>query len=443
MKVHLRTLGCRLNQAEIDRMARQFRQQGHEIVDDPASADWLVVNTCAVTGDAARSSRQIVRELNRAQPGGQIVVTGCYAHIAPAEIAVLPGVSGIVDNLHKDKLVETLTGHPVEPFDREPLERDDKRGAAGRTRAFVKVQDGCDNACTFCVTTVARGAGRSRALADVVNEIRHLHADGYQEAVLTGVHLGSYGHDWGDRGGLVSLVRAILEETDLPRLRLSSLEPWDLSPEFFDLWEQPRLCRHLHLPLQSGCDATLKRMLRRTTQAQFRALVRAARERIPDVRITSDVIVGFPGETEDEFAISRAFIEEMDFAGLHVFRYSKRPGTAAARMRGFVPEAVKKTRAAQLLALADRGERHFNERFIGRTLPVLWEQVAGATEAGFVNVGYTDNYIRAFCIHPRALTDHITPARLSRREDGQMLAAPVLEASEGRQAACRPGRNDC
>ncbi len=427
MKVHLRTLGCRLNQSEIDTMARQFRQQGHEIVDDPAQADWMVVNTCAVTNEATASSRQTIRELARANGDAQITVTGCYAQISPDEIQVLPQVQRVVDNLRKDHLVEIVTGVPAEPFDREPLERDEApRGALGRTRAFIKVQDGCDNACTFCVTTVARGAGRSRPLAEIVEEIRYLHEVGYQEAVLTGVHLGSYGHDFEDQGGLTKLVRAILEETDIPRLRLSSLEPWDLSPEFFDLWADPRLCRHLHLPLQSGCDATLKRMLRRTNQQQFRALMQAARDRIPGVAITSDVIVGFPGETDEEFAISEAFIREMNFAGLHVFRYSKRPGTAAARMRGHISEATKKARSARLRALSDDMEQQYARQFSGDTLSVLWEQITGATEDGFVNVGYTDNYIKVRGIHPRVLSNHITPARLEGYADQIVNAVPIL-----------------
>jgi threonylcarbamoyladenosine tRNA methylthiotransferase MtaB len=427
MKVHLQTLGCRLNQSEIDTMARQFRQQGHEVVEDVQTADWVVVNTCAVTQDATRSSRQLVRELNRQNPGAKIVVTGCYAQIAPSEIKVLPGVERMVDNFNKDRLVESVTDRRIEPFDLEPLKRENQRGAYGRTRAFVKVQDGCNNACTFCVTTIARGAGRSRPLEAIVHEIRYLLGSGYQEVVLTGVHLGSYGHDLGNHHGLYDLVQAILAETDTPRLRLSSLEPWDVSPDFFDLWHNPRLCRHLHLPLQSGCDATLKRMLRRTSQAQFRALVKAARERIPALKMTTDVIVGFPGETDEEFAISAAFIQEMNFAGMHVFRYSRRPGTAAARMRGQVSEAVKKQRSARLIALAQQAEGQFAAQFSGKTLAVLWEQIAGAQEGGFINVGYTDNYIRVRCVHPRVLTDEITAARLIIYENDAMLAAPLID----------------
>jgi threonylcarbamoyladenosine tRNA methylthiotransferase MtaB len=425
MRIHLRTLGCRLNQSEIETMARHFRQQGHEIVDDPALADQIVVNTCAVTEDASRASRRLVRGLNRDNAAAPITVTGCYAQIAPDQIAVIPGVARVIDNGAKDRLVTAITGQEIEPFDLEPISRDTPTHLA-RTRAFVKVQDGCDNACTFCVTTIARGAGRSRPCDDVIGEIRLLTAMGYQEAVLTGVHLGSYGQE---RGGLTALVRAILSETEIPRLRLSSLEPWDLTPDFFELWQHPRLCPHLHLPLQSGCDATLKRMLRKTSQTQFRALIAAARAAIADPCITSDVIVGFPGETEDEFSVSADFVREMDFAGLHVFRYSRRPGTAAARMRHHVPEAVKKARSETLIALSAQMERRYAERHIGTARPVAWEHVSGASQDGFINVGYTDNYIRVMALHPRALTGHLLPAHLDGYDAVKCaaVATPIIE----------------
>lgn len=428
-KVHLRMLGCRLNQGEIDMMARQFQQQGHEVVDTPEEADWFVVNTCAVTQTATKSSRKLIRELNRINPQAQTTVTGCYAQIAPNEIQVLSGVERVIDNLGKDTLVEQLTGIPVEKFDHEPLSRDVSIGASGRTRAFIKVQDGCNNACTFCITTVARGKGRSRAINEIVDEIRSLHDGGYQEAVLTGVHLGSYGQDFDNQTDLSQLVSSILVDTDIPRLRLSSLEPWDVSPDFFDLWQNPRLCRHLHLPLQSGCDATLKRMRRNTSQAEFRALVSWARDRIPGLSITTDVIVGFPNETDEEFAISESFIQEMDFAGLHIFRYSKREGTPAARMRGHVTNSVKKVRSGRLQAMERTMAQRFAEQFTGKVLPVLWEQVGGATEEGFINIGYTDNYIRVRAIHPRVLSNLITPVENGRYDDTlqQVYAKPILE----------------
>lgn len=426
-KVHLRMVGCRLNQSEIDMMQRQFEAQGYESTDDPAEAALHIVNTCAVTTQASRSSRKMIRDLHKANPQAEITVTGCYAQIAPDDIRVLDGVARIIDNRGKDTLVEQLTGVKAEVFDAEPVSREAR---IGRTRAFVKVQDGCDNACTFCITTVARGEGRSRPQAEIIDEIHFLHhSAGYQEAVLTGVHLGSYGHDLGDADGLFRLVHAILNETDIPRVRLSSLEPWDLSREFFTLWHNPRVCLHMHLPLQSGSDRTLKRMARRTTQQSFSELVLAAREIVPDVRITSDVIVGFPGETDADFDESIAFIEAMDFAGMHVFPYSIRKGTPAARMRNHVDDATKKARTARLLAMSAEQERGYGRRYAGQVRPVLWEHVAGATGDGFMNVGYTDNYIRVKCIHPRVLTNHITDAHLIHYDDEEqvMQVKPMIE----------------
>jgi threonylcarbamoyladenosine tRNA methylthiotransferase MtaB len=422
MRVYLESTGCRLNQSEIETLARQFRQAGHTIVAAAEEADLCVVNTCAVTSEATRSSRNMIRRLNRSNENAEIVATGCYAHLSPELVKALPGVGRIVNNVDKERLVALALNLDTEPFDHEPLDREHLPGAMGRTRAFVKAQDGCDNRCTFCVTTIARGPVRSRPLEDVIREVQALAAAGYQEAVLTGVHLGSYGHDRGERDGLESLVRALLSATDMPRLRLSSLEPWDLSPDFFRLWDNPRLCRHLHLPLQSGCDATLKRMARRTNQAAFRGLVAAARALIPDLAISTDVIVGFPGETDAEFETSYAYIRNMDFMKLHVFRYSSRAGTAAARMSGQVDEDVKKARSARLLALSDEGASRFWRRFVGREMPVLWEQITGASEAGFHNSGLTDNYIRVDVVAPAVLTNTITPARLVAITERGLLA---------------------
>jgi threonylcarbamoyladenosine tRNA methylthiotransferase MtaB len=432
MKVHLRMTGCRLNQSELEQMARQFEQQGHEITTNPAEAEWMVVNTCAVTQQATASSRKLIRELHRDNADAKITVTGCYAQIAPDEITVLPGVTRIIDNIGKDTLVEQLTGQPAEPFDFEPVSRTTREG---RTRAFVKVQDGCDNACTFCITTVARGQGRSRDLNEIVAEIRYLHAAGYQEAVLTGVHLGSYGHDLDDLDDhhhLSGLVRTLLNETDIPRVRLSSLEPWDLDEDFFELWHNPRVCRHLHLPLQSGSDQTLRRMARHTNQANFSALVEAARQAAPEMCITTDVIVGFPGETDAEFERSTAFIEEMAFSGLHVFPYSKRAGTPAARMKHHVRDEIKKERSARLLQLSRTLENRYAQQFTGQIRPVLWEHIAGATEDGFINVGYTDNYIRVRSIHPHTLTNSITPVELLayNSQMQHMRVRPILDTIE-------------
>ncbi len=415
MKAQLRMVGCRLNQSEIDTMARQLSALGHEIVDSAAEADHFIINTCAVTSEAAKTSRKLIRDFHRANPEGETTVTGCYAQLAPQEIGRLPSVRRVVDNAGKSTLVSQITGEEIDIFDSEPLERE---APFGRTRAFVKVQDGCDQACTFCVTTIARGAGRSRPISEVLREVNYLHAAGYQEIVLTGVHLGSYGHDRGERAGLSLLVTALLQDTDMPRIRLSSLEPWDLEPGFFNLWESQRLCRHLHLPLQSGCDRTLKRMRRNTSQRQFRHLVEQARDSIPALRLTSDVIVGFPGETDEEFAESERFIRELDFAGLHVFRYSSRPGTPASRMRRQVSDGVKKARSGRLRALSRRMEARFAAELRGTEGEVLWEQVDGATPQGFTISGYSDNYMRVRCVHPRDLTNIITSTELGAYTDG-------------------------
>jgi threonylcarbamoyladenosine tRNA methylthiotransferase MtaB len=425
-QVHLRMVGCRLNQAEIDTMARDFEARGYGITDQPEGAALHVVNTCAVTQQATASSRKLIRELHRANPQAAITVTGCYAQVSPDDLRALPGVASVIDNQGKDTLVDYLAGEAPTVFDREPVAREQR---LTRTRAFIKVQDGCENACTFCITTVARGAGRSRTVAEVVAEIQQLQQAGCQEAVLTGVHLGSTGHDLGDFNGLETLVRAILSDTDIPRLRLSSLEPWDLAPDFFRLWENPRLCGHLHLPLQSGSDRTLRRMLRRTSQESFRALVDAARTIAPDAAITTDMIAGFPGETDADFEDSLAFAQDMNFAGMHVFPYSARQGTAAARMKGHVRSEIRKERAARLSAVAQAGAEAFAGRFMGQTRPVLWENIAGANDDGFLNVGYTDNYVRVGCTHPRPLTGMITATRLETADSNraQLLGIPVLE----------------
>ncbi len=427
MKVHLRMIGCRLNQSEIETMARQFSALGHEIVDVPAEADHFVINTCAVTNEAAKTSRKLIRDFNRASPAGETTVTGCYAQIAPGEISGLPGVRRLIGNGDKSQLVSQITGERIDITNIEPHRRD---APNSRTRAFVKAQDGCDNACTFCVTTIARGAGRSRSIAEIVREVNYLRRAGYQEAVLTGVHLGSFGHDLGNRAGLRHLVEALLSDTEMPRIRLSSLEPWDLAPEFFSLWQDRRLCRHLHLPLQSGCDDTLRRMRRNTSQREFRQLMQAARAAIPQLRITTDIIVGFPGETDEEFDQSERFIREMDFGGLHVFRYSSRPGTPASRMRHQIGERVKKARSQRLLNLSSQMERRFGETLCGTDNDVLWEQVKGATPDGYVLSGYSDNYMRVRAVDRRDLTNVITKTKLGAYTDGEIHGTLIENAPE-------------
>jgi len=394
LKIYLDTIGCRLNQSEIETLARGFRAAGHEIVASAAGADLAVVNTCAVTADAAADSRQLIRHLARAGVS-QIVPTGCWATLQPKEAANLPNVLKVVSNDQKENLVAQFNSEfriQNSEFDLEPISRQPIPGLHRRTRAFIKVQDGCDNACTFCITTVARGQGRSRLLADVIADVQFALAGGTKEIVLTGVHLGSWGQEWGRH--LRELVKAILDQTETPRLRLSSLEPWDLDADFFSLWTDRRLMPHLHLPLQSGSESTLRRMARRTTPASFRALVAAARTSIPDAAITTDIIAGFPGETDSEFAETLEFVREMDFAGGHVFTYSARPETAASRMRGQVRPEVRKKRNAILREALEESAKVYRQKFVGRRMSVLWESVTELDEWGWQMEGWTENYLR-------------------------------------------------
>lgn len=417
MKIYLDTIGCRLNQAEIESLARQFRAAGHEIVATADEADLAVVNTCTVTSQAASDSRGKIRQAARAGVE-QVVVTGCWATLEPQAAALLPNVRKIIPNDRKDSLVADLLDLPVAAFDLEPLARQPLPGLRARTRAFIKAQDGCDNHCTFCITAIARGAGRSRPIPDVLADIQSALAGGTKEIVLTGVHLGSWGQDLstGLKAGfglhLRDLAAAILKETDTPRLRLSSLEPWDLDADFFALWQDARLCRHLHLPLQSGSASVLKRMARKTTPSSYAALLASARAAVPEVAITTDVIAGFPGETEAEFAVSLEFVREMNFSGGHVFTYSARPGTAAARMPGQVPHLVRKERNAALRAVFAESARAYRQKFVGKTVFVLWEATDQLSDAGWQLDGLTDNYLRVTAVTSQPRWNQIDSVKL-------------------------------
>jgi threonylcarbamoyladenosine tRNA methylthiotransferase MtaB len=401
MKIYLDTVGCRLNQSEIEGMAHQFRAAGHEIVSGAGEADLVVINTCTVTSQAASDSRQKVRQSVRLG-AGEIVLTGCWSTLEPEQAKALPNVRKVVPNNRKGELVRDVLGLPDPEFELEPLARQPLPGLRMRTRAFIKVQDGCDNRCTFCITTVARGDGISHSIPQVLSDIRAALQGGTQEVVLTGVHLGSWGKDFGGRNNhLRDLIQAILSETEVPRLRLSSLEPWDLDENFFELWQDQRLCRHLHLPLQSGSAGVLRRMARKVTPQSYAALLMIARASIPDVAITTDLIAGFPGESEDEFAESLEFVKRMDFSSGHVFTYSARVGTIAADMIGQVPHGIRKSRNAALRELISRSRQAYAERFLGKNLKVLWETSRQQSDGGWLLEGLTDNYLHVCAKSPQ------------------------------------------
>ena len=395
MNVCLKTLGCRLNEAELERWAAGFKRSGHTIINEPDAADLVVINTCAVTREAEKKSRQLIRRSHRNNPAAKLVISGCYASLEPAAVNKFAGVDLLVPNKDKDNLVEIvqrdLAPEAMPVLGTEPAES--SLFARGRNRAFIKVQDGCRYRCTFCIVTVARGEERSRSAAEIVEAVNRVHAQGIQEVILTGVHLGGYGADTG--GSLVQLIKTLLAETGIPRLRLGSVEPWDLGEDFLALFDSPRMMPHLHLPLQSGSDAVLRRMARRCKTVDFEKLVCRARDRIPAISISTDIIVGFPGETGEEWQNGLAFIERLGFSHIHIFPYSKRADTRAASLPGQVDAAVKKQRVQELHRLTQIMRREFMDRFTGKTLPVLFEhkedQEGTDRERHY---GYTPNYLR-------------------------------------------------
>jgi threonylcarbamoyladenosine tRNA methylthiotransferase MtaB len=456
MKVYLATLGCKLNESELENWSRRFAGEGHQIVDDPREADLCVLNTCTVTHVAARKSRQLARQLARSNPKARLVLTGCYASMSPDAAAQLPNVALVVPNVDKDRLV-TLAGHLLDDTRYQTTETGCRlpEAASGflsssdaeeqtanrlwsadggqisavprlRTRAFVKIQDGCNMSCTYCIIPLARGKEHSLPLRQVVEQVAVLVAAGHQEIVLTGVQISVYEHNGDKAHGLRDLVATILGETAVPRLRLTSIAPWDLDEPLLDLWRDPRMCRHLHLSLQSGSDTVLRRMRRAYTTADYARAVERVREQIPDAGITTDVIVGFPGESDVEFEQSLNFVETMHFSRVHVFPYSLREGTLAATMPLHVADAVREARAKQMQMVADASAHRFAERFVGRVMPVLWEtresvQHGGpsdgmgqyqALETGMWS-GYTDNYIRVSAPSETDLHNRIAPARLT------------------------------
>ena len=418
MRIYLDSIGCRLNQSEIETYARQFRAAGHTLVPTADEADLAVINTCTVTNAADSDSRGKIRQAVRAGVD-QVVVTGCWSTLNPDIAEKLSGVSNVISNDDKNNLVPMVLDRPEEDFDLEPLARELIPGARLRTRAFIKVQDGCDNRCTFCVTTLARGSGKSRPVSEILADIQAALISndeletGAKEIVLTGVHLGSWGYDFPDSTNLYQLVRTILKETKVPRLRLSSLEPWDLDEKFFSLWKDPRLCRHLHLPLQSGSAAVLRRMARNTTPQSYADLVSAARAASPGIAITTDLIAGFPGETGDEFLETVEYVQEVSFSGGHVFTYSERPGTAAAEMPDQVPFQLRKERNAMLRGILADSARKYQGQYINQILPVLWESVAQLDSQKWHLSGLTDNYLRVFSRAPSNYWNQITPVYLT------------------------------
>lgn len=394
MNIHLKALGCRLNEAELEQWSRDFKGAGHQIVVNADEADVVVVNTCAVTTEATKKSRKLMNRLHRENPESKVVVSGCYATLEEQQVALRSGVDLVVNNADKDQLphkvmdafaANTMPLNAMEPEESSLFLR-------GKQRAFIKIQDGCRYRCTFCIVTVARGNERSRSLQAIVDEVNSLHQQGIQEIVLTGVHVGGYGSDIDS--SLYELVQTLLKETDIPRIRFASVEPWDLPDEFFSLFENQRLMPHMHLPLQSGADSVLRRMSRRCKIDDFSRLVNQARSLIPNFNVTTDIIVGFPGETEEEWDLTMKNVESIGFGHIHIFSYSPREGTKAARLANPVDEAVKKFRSQQLHELARTLKQAFYEQQLNQELPVLWEGQKKDENGRLVFTGYAPNFCK-------------------------------------------------
>jgi threonylcarbamoyladenosine tRNA methylthiotransferase MtaB len=379
-RVFIETLGCKLNQAESETISRDLAAAGYRIASSVEDADVFVLNTCTVTHIADRKARQAVRAAAKANPGIQTIVTGCYAERDREVLGKLPGVRTVTGNEAKVNIAAELESLGVFPtagiVENEP----------GRSRSLIKIQDGCDHRCTYCIVPFVRPIKSCVPADSVITQINNRSAEGFREVVLTGTEIGEYA--WGGTD-LADLLKHILGETAIERIRISSLQPQEVTPELISLWRDRRLCRHFHLSLQSGSDAVLRRMRRRYTTTDYQKAVELIRSLVPEAAITTDVIAGFPGETNAEFEESLTFIESIGFARLHVFPYSPRPGTGAAEMPGQVDAAVVKARVARLLKLGRQCETEFKRRFKGQSLEVLFEYKEGTKW-----VGYTDNYVR-------------------------------------------------
>lgn len=442
------TLGCKVNQADSEAITEHMQAEGYLQRDFNDAADVYIVNTCTVTHFGDRSSRALISQAHRRQPDATLVVTGCYAELNPQAVAALPGVDIVVGNGGKDSLSEAIKQHTqtsttiqateieqspiptrgsllpsissnvldaqhigsditllLDATEQEPQSDNPTRLSpfidsahtteqanmqlASRTRVQMKVQDGCDNRCTYCIVPYVRGKSRSRSINAIVEHVRRKYRAGFQEVVLTGIHLGDYHPEGNEQQDLGDLIAALLQESEIPRLRVSSLEPEDFRLEWLEHWRNPRMCRHLHLPMQSGSDAILRRMARRYNSERYQTIVTEAKRLVPGMAISTDIITGFPGETDEDFEQTYQLAQKLEFAKAHIFRFSPRQGTPAARMKGQIQDTVKKARSERLLALNEDHSRLFRSQFLGQTVQVLVEHPRHERWEGL-----SDNYLR-------------------------------------------------
>jgi threonylcarbamoyladenosine tRNA methylthiotransferase MtaB len=426
MKIAFETLGCKINQFDTAVMQEQAAGASKEIVPFHEEADVYVINTCSVTRRSDSESRQLIRRALRRNPLARIVVTGCYAQTHPDELLQIPGVDLVLGTREKGNWLEYLGGCEKAAGPSAAVETDFSKAFAeqplirrfgDRTRAFVKVQDGCDSRCSFCLIPRARGPSRSVATDHVIEQVRWLAQNGYQEIVLTGVNLGFYGRDEKPKGSLAGLIRRILKNTSIPRIRISSVEPKTVTRELVSVVRaSPRICPHLHIPLQSGSDRILKAMNRHYSARFYQSQIRTLVDAVPDINIGADVMVGFPGEGEKEFEQTYALLAGLPMAYFHVFPYSPRPLTAASEMGGQVSKKEKQNRSMRLRNLSVLKTKQFSDRFRGTRRPVLLEVERDAITGQLQ--GFTDNYLRVQVEGPDSLMNSILPVTLTPTEAG-------------------------
>lgn len=427
------TLGCKVNQADTASMEAIFRKAGYQVVGFNEQADIYLINTCVVTNMGQRKSRQIINRAVRSNPLALTVVTGCYPQTAHDEVKSIAGVDVIIGNQERGRIVElaeqALAAKQDEVLDNVhnmTVDTQFEELAAGtetdKTRAFLKIQEGCNQYCTYCIIPYARGPLRSRSLDSIREEVGKLIAAGYKEVVLIGIHLGCYGKEHGGSLTLYDAVKAALSVDGLKRLRLGSLESVEVEPRLLDLMrEDKRLCRHLHLPLQSGCDKILRAMHRPYDTARFKELLTEIRSTLPDIMITTDIIVGFPGETDEDFKQTLDFVAECGFAKMHVFPYSKRKGTPAEKMPQQVEDTVKQQRAAALSELDNKMQQQAMEAVIGSNVEVLFEQPVDDTHIE----GLAGDYLRVLVVGDAKLCGEIASVKITGRQDDFLLGEIV------------------
>jgi threonylcarbamoyladenosine tRNA methylthiotransferase MtaB len=428
--VSVGTVGCRLNQYESDRIAHSFAQAGFKVVRFGEVSDVCVVNTCTVTGRSDYRSRQMVRRVRKTHPGALVVVTGCYAQNAPEAVAAIPGVSLVVGNAGKMQIPDVLAQEGDRPrmvLGPLPARFDDPPAAVGRwggrTRAFLKIQDGCDGACAYCAVRAARGPSRSRTPETVLAEAGAALSQGHREIVLTGVNLGRYGLDGDGGSDLADILERVADLPGIARVRLSSVEPQEMNDRLAGLLtSHPRVCPHVHLPLQSGSGRLLRSMNRTYGPEDYARIVTWMRERNPDCGVGADVMVGFPGETDEDFRSTLDLVDALSLSYLHVFSYSPRPGTPAEKMGPQVPGEEKKARSCALRAKGRELARRFRSRFAGRTLDVLFE----AEGKGGTVSGLTGNYLRVAVPGSRSRVNELARVRIvgTSGEDLEGVDAP-------------------